>query len=142
MTPSETHAHATALSWFFYVGNNIFMKLLKMLIIPLSASSIIVGVTSAGDFSQLGRIGVKTLVYYFATMVIAVTIGLILVNVVRPGTRIGAAERAKEFGGVSRKAAGFVLPLGSTINMDGAALYEAVAVVFLAQAWGVSVGLE
>ncbi|MFQ5495420.1 MAG: dicarboxylate/amino acid:cation symporter, partial [Phycisphaerae bacterium] len=46
-------------------------------------------------------------------------------------------ECATEQGGVSRKAAGFVLPLGSTINMDGTALYEAVAVVFLAQAYGI-----
>jgi Na+/H+-dicarboxylate symporter len=46
-------------------------------------------------------------------------------------------ECATEFGGVSRKSAGFVLPLGSTINMDGTALYEAVAVVFIAQAFGI-----
>ena len=40
-------------------------------------------------------------------------------------------------GQVSKKVAGFVLPLGSTINMDGTALYEAVAVVFMAQAFGI-----
>ena len=40
-------------------------------------------------------------------------------------------------GGVSKKSAGFVLPLGATINMDGTALYEAVAVVFLFQCYGI-----
>ncbi|MCZ6894876.1 MAG: cation:dicarboxylase symporter family transporter, partial [Gammaproteobacteria bacterium] len=43
--------------------------------------------------------------------------------------------------GISKRSAGFVLPLGSTINMDGTALYEAVAVVFLAQAYGIELGL-
>ena len=42
-------------------------------------------------------------------------------------------EEAKKYGGVSKRAAGFVLPLGATINMDGTALYEAVAVIFLFQ---------
>ncbi|MBU0718062.1 MAG: dicarboxylate/amino acid:cation symporter [Planctomycetes bacterium] len=50
-------------------------------------------------------------------------------------------ECATEQGGVSKKAAGFVLPLGATINMDGTALYEAVAVVFLAQAYGINLDL-
>jgi len=46
-------------------------------------------------------------------------------------------ECAEEYGGVSKKSAGFVLPLGATINMDGTALYEAVAVVFLFQCYGI-----
>jgi Na+/H+-dicarboxylate symporter len=44
-------------------------------------------------------------------------------------------------GGCSKRAAGFVLPLGATINMDGTALYEAVAVVFLFQAYGIELGM-
>lgn len=44
---------------------------------------------------------------------------------------------AEENAGISRKTSGFVLPLGATINMDGTALYEAVAAVFIAQAYGV-----
>lgn len=52
-------------------------------------------------------------------------------------------ECAEKYGGVSKKSAGFVLPLGATVNMDGTALYEAVAVVFLFQCYGVSLtGVE
>jgi Na+/H+-dicarboxylate symporter len=50
-------------------------------------------------------------------------------------------ECATEFAGVSKRSAGFVLPLGSTINMDGTALYEAVAVVFMAQAFNVDLSI-
>ncbi len=49
-------------------------------------------------------------------------------------------ETAEHEGGCSKKAANFVLPLGSTINMDGTALYEAVAVVFLFQLYGIELG--
>ena len=92
--PESAHAHATALSVFTFLGNTIFMGLLKMLIIPLVAASVIVGVTSVGDFRQLGRIGGWTLAYYFATMVIAVTIGLVLVTLFTPGAKIGEHQRA------------------------------------------------
>ena len=46
-------------------------------------------------------------------------------------------ECAQTEGGCSKRAANFVLPLGATINMDGTALYEAVAVVFLFQLYGI-----
>jgi solute carrier family 1 (neuronal/epithelial high affinity glutamate transporter), member 1 len=49
-------------------------------------------------------------------------------------------ETAEQFAGVSKRSARFVLPLGATINMDGTALYEAVAVVFLFQAYGIPLG--
>lgn len=79
------HAHASALALFDFLGSGVFMGLLKMLIIPLIASSVIVGVTSVGDFSKLGDMGIRTLVYYFATMLIAVILGLLLVTTFKPG---------------------------------------------------------
>lgn len=92
--PDSQHTHATALAVFTFLGNTVFMGLLKMLIIPLVATSVVVGVTSVGNFRQLGRIGIKTLVYYFATMLLAVVLGLVLVSVFRPGDTIGLQQRA------------------------------------------------
>jgi Na+/H+-dicarboxylate symporter len=51
-------------------------------------------------------------------------------------------ECAECEGGCSRRAANFVLPLGATVNMDGTALYEAVAVVFLFQLWGIDLSFS
>ncbi|MEE2972585.1 MAG: dicarboxylate/amino acid:cation symporter [Planctomycetota bacterium] len=50
-------------------------------------------------------------------------------------------ETAIKEGGCSKRSANFVLPLGSTVNMDGTALYEAVAVVFMFQLWGIELGM-
>ncbi|MEC9015061.1 MAG: cation:dicarboxylase symporter family transporter, partial [Gemmatimonadota bacterium] len=50
-------------------------------------------------------------------------------------------ETAEEKVGVSKEVASFVLPLGATINMDGTALYQAVAVLFIAQIYGIDLGL-
>ncbi len=78
-----------------FVGNDLFMGLLKMIIVPLIISSVIVGVASVGDFRRLGRIGGKTMLYYFSTMLIAITIGLTLVNTISPGKSIGLDQRER-----------------------------------------------
>ncbi|MGJ8669469.1 MAG: dicarboxylate/amino acid:cation symporter [Oceanococcus sp.] len=71
------------------LGNTIFMGLLKMILVPLIASSVIVGVNAIGDPSKLGRVGGWTVVYYFGTMLIAVITGLILVTAIMPGDPSG-----------------------------------------------------
>ena len=70
---------------FGFVGNTFFMNLLKMLLVPLVASSVVVGVGSIGDPAKLGRVGGLTLGYYFATMAAAVILGVVVVSTVQPG---------------------------------------------------------
>ncbi len=74
-----------ALEGLSFVGNTFFIGLLKMVLVPLVASSVIIGVSSIGDPSQLGRIGGYTVLYYFATMAIAVVLGVVIVVSVHPG---------------------------------------------------------
>ncbi|RMG11870.1 MAG: dicarboxylate/amino acid:cation symporter, partial [Planctomycetota bacterium] len=82
------HAHPVALGLLTFVGNTVFLGLLKMLILPLIATSVIMGVTSVGDFRELGRVGGLTILYYVATMAIAASIGLVLVSAIEPGAAI------------------------------------------------------
>jgi len=63
----------------------LFIRLLKMIIVPLVVSSIIVGVSGIGDSKTLGRLGLKTLGYYFLTSLFAIVIGLVLSNLFQPG---------------------------------------------------------
>ncbi len=73
-----------------YVGwmGDIFLRGLKMVIIPLILSSIISGVTSMGEGKDLGRLSVKTLLYYLSTSTLAILTGLIIVNIIKPGVGV------------------------------------------------------
>lgn len=73
-----------------FVGT-LFLNALKMLIVPLIASSIIVGIMGVGDEAGLGRLGLKTISYYLLTTLLAVVVGLVLVNLIQPGTAEGGA---------------------------------------------------
>ena len=87
---------------FKFVGTTFFMNLLKMVLIPLVVSSVVVGVASIGDPAALGKIGGYTMLYYFSTMLIAVILGLVVVNLIRPGVGIEQdviAKGEKEYAG-------------------------------------------
>lgn len=72
------------IAFYDFVGT-LFLNALKMLIVPLIASSIIVGVAGIGSSGNLGRLGSKTLAFYLLTTLAAILVGLFLVNLVRPG---------------------------------------------------------
>jgi proton glutamate symport protein len=74
----------TFYSIFDFIGT-LFINALKMLIVPLIASSIIVGVAGIGASGHLGKLGGKTLLFYALTTLFAILVGLLLVNLVRPG---------------------------------------------------------
>jgi Na+/H+-dicarboxylate symporter len=66
----------------------IFINVLKLIAVPLVLFSIISGVAALGDVSKLGKIGLKTLTLYIVTTVIAVGVGLVAVNALKPGEKI------------------------------------------------------
>jgi Na+/H+-dicarboxylate symporter len=70
--------------YFSWLGD-IFLRLLKMIVIPLILSSIISGVATMGNDSNFGKLGLKTLLYYLSTTTLAILIGLLLVNIIKPG---------------------------------------------------------
>jgi Na+/H+-dicarboxylate symporter len=76
-----------AVEYVAWTGD-IFIRALKMLIIPLILSSIVSGVTNIGSGDNLGRLGIKTLSYYVMTSTLAILTGLTMVNLLKPG--IGA----------------------------------------------------
>jgi len=69
---------------FDFVGT-LFLNALKMLIVPLITSSIIVGIAGIGSSNALGRLGGKTLLYYLTTTLMAILVGLAVVNAIAPG---------------------------------------------------------
>ena len=71
----------------------IFINLLKLIAVPLVLASLIKGVASLSDISKLSRIGTKTIAIYLLSTVFAVTVGLLVVNVVKPGKTFSKEKR-------------------------------------------------
>ena len=76
---------------------DIFIRLLKMVIVPLIFTSIIIGVSSIKDRSKIGRLGFKTFLYYISTSLIAILIGLFLANTIEPGVGASTISNAGSF---------------------------------------------
>lgn len=87
----------TASTWLtpLQLGGDIFLNLLKMVVVPLVMASVMTGVIGMGDIRRLGRPGLCTLAYYFVTTALAVVLGLIVVSAVRPGERVESSERER-----------------------------------------------
>jgi len=82
----------------------IFLRLLFMLVLPLIFSALALGVAGLGDVRSLGRVGAKTLAYTVVVSTIAVLLGLLLVNVFRPGEGMSDAMRARLTEGAAERA--------------------------------------
>jgi proton glutamate symport protein len=74
----------------------IFLNLLKLIAVPLIFTSLVKGISSLSDISRLSRIGLKTLFLYVITMILAITIGLTFVNIVKPGN-VFPDEKKQEY---------------------------------------------
>ena len=70
---------------------DLFLRLLKMIIIPLIFTSLVSGIASLGSGRSLGRVGIRTMVYYMLSTTLAIAIGITLVNIIRPGTHLELA---------------------------------------------------
>ncbi len=82
-------------TFYTFVGT-LFLNALKMLIVPLVFSSIISGIAGVGKTGALGRLGGKTLVYYLATSLLAILLGLLLVTMIQPGLDNGVPVKPPE----------------------------------------------
>ncbi|MFT7588372.1 MAG: Na+/H+-dicarboxylate symporter [Limisphaerales bacterium] len=86
--------NAFTLDWINPFGD-IFMRILKLIAVPLVLFSILGGITDLAESNKLGRLGAKTIAAYMITTLVAVSLGLVLVNVFKPGEATGEEQRLK-----------------------------------------------
>src|SRR4026209_2815992 len=67
-----------------------FIKLIRMMIAPIIFSTVVVGIAKLGDMKSVGRLGIKALVYFEIVSTIALRIGLVIINLLKPGVGINA----------------------------------------------------
>jgi Na+/H+-dicarboxylate symporter len=129
---------AEALGWL----GDLFMKLLRMIIVPLVITSIISGVASVGGGKALGRLFGKTLGYYVLSSLLAVGVGLFMVNLIRPG--VGAnmtAATTQELPELQTPSSPIQLILDIVPNnvIQAAATADMLALIFFAIVFGAAV---
>ena len=112
-------------NWYKYIkwAGDIFLRGLRMIVIPLVFTSIALGVAGMGNSAALGRIAGKTLLYYIATTILAATIGLTLVNLVKPGVgaNLNLAEEVTSVG------AGNVSFIDQIVSIVPSNIFESMA---------------
>src|SRR3546814_12457733 len=69
-------------------AGDICIRLIKMIVIPIVISSLIVGIAGVGDAKKLGRIGLKTILYFEIITTVAIIVGMLLADTVQPGAGI------------------------------------------------------
>jgi Na+/H+-dicarboxylate symporter len=87
-TPAGT-ARLEGYAHYISILTTVFLHLIKMIIAPLVLSTLVVGIAHMGDTAALGRVGAKALGWFIAASLVSLTLGLILVNLLRPGVGVG-----------------------------------------------------
>ncbi len=124
-----------------------FVKLIKLVIAPLVFTTLVTGIGSVGDLRKVGRVGLKSLVYFEAVTTVALALGMLVVNVVRPGDGIHAdpakldASAVQGFSATARHltATEFILGVIPDTFVGAFTSGELLPVLLLAVLFGVAV---
>ncbi len=122
--------------------STVFLRMIKSIIVPLIFGSLVVGIAGHGDdMKRVGRLALKSIIYFEIVTTLALFIGLAAVNLVRPGegvTLAASADAGKELAHNTQTGAGFLEHLVPTSFFDSAAKNEILQVVFFAVIFAVA----
>src|ERR1700704_161699 len=123
-----------------------FIKLIRMMIAPIIFSTVVVGIAKMGDVRNVGRIGIKALVYFEVVSTLALVIGLIVINVLKPGAGINANPATLDTNAVATYTTNaqhlttvdFLLNIIPTTIVDAFAKGEVLQVLFFSVLFGLA----
>ena len=116
----------------------LFLRALKMIIVPLILTSIVSGVTSIGDAQNLGRLGLKTISYYISTSLFAIVTGLVFVNLIQPGVGadLGLKKNVPELAAASGNVWDIILRMVPTNIFEALVSFDILAIIFFSILFG------
>jgi Na+/H+-dicarboxylate symporter len=80
---------AANVAGYFTIITDLFLRLIKMIIAPLVFAMLVVGIAHMGDTESIGRIGLKAMGWFIGASLISLTLGMVMVNILRPGENLG-----------------------------------------------------
>jgi Na+/H+-dicarboxylate symporter len=132
----------TDLTPVFTPLSNLFLRMIKAIVVPLLFGSLVVGVAGHGDdLKKVGRLALRSLIYFEVMTTVALFIGLAAVNLVRPGVGISlaaSAEAGQQFASTQTTLAGVLEHTVPTSFFDAAAKNEVLQVVFFSLLFSVA----
>jgi proton glutamate symport protein len=128
----------TEYAYLFTWMGDLFLRALRMIIIPLILTSIISGVTNIGDAHNLGRLGLKTVSYYITTSLFAIITGLVFVNLIQPGVGadIGLKREVPELATSSGDLWQIILRMVPTNIFEALVSADMLAIIFFSILFG------
>ena len=119
-------AKAQTIAWV-RVLSRIFLSLIKVIIAPLIFSTLVVGIAGAGSFKEIGRIGLKAIVYFEIVTTLALFIGLGAVNLVKPGVGVNLPPEATPEAQEIEARAGKMTPQDHIVNIFPTSIIKSMA---------------
>ncbi|MGW8395002.1 dicarboxylate/amino acid:cation symporter [Pseudoduganella sp. HUAS MS19] len=139
---SQPAPQATSFAEYMSLITTMFLRLIKMIIAPLVFSTLMVGIARMGDTKEVGRVGMKTLGWFFIASVLSLTLGLVMVNIFRPGDALlghiptGGAAAAATLQTSSLSLKEFITHLIPSSIIDGMAKNEILQIVVFSLFFG------
>jgi proton glutamate symport protein len=123
--------------------SNVFLRMIKSIIVPIIFSTLVVGIAGHGDdMKRIGRLAFKSILYFEVVTSLALVVGLLAVHAVKPGVgvvlAVASAAEGKELAANTQTASGFLDHLVPASFFDAAAKNEVLQVVFFAVLFGVA----
>ena len=118
---------------------DLFLRLLKMIIIPLIFTSLVSGIASLGTARSVGRVGLRTIIYYTVSTTLAITVGLTLVNIIQPGAELelaGVGELPEGFSTATQTLPDFLLRMVPDNIVSAMAAGDVLPVIVFAILFG------
>jgi proton glutamate symport protein len=121
---------------------NVFLRMIKSIIVPIIFSTLVVGIAGHGDdMKRVGRLALKSIVYFEIVTTLALVVGLAAVHALKPGVGVtlsGSAETGKELAANTQTATGFLEHVVPASFIDAAAKNEVLQIVFWTVLFGVA----
>ena len=123
---ADPHAKEQAIQWV-RVLSRVFLSLIKVIIAPLIFSTLVVGIAGAGNIREVGRIGLKAIIYFEVVTTLALFIGLAAVNLTKPGVGVNLpAEQSAEAKEIAARASK-MSPQDHIVNIFPTSLIKSMA---------------
>ncbi len=135
---NEMHPEAAP---YVKVFSDIFLRLIKMIIAPLIFATLVAGIAGAGHFKAVGRMGLRAIIYFEAVTTLALVIGLVLVNILKPGVGVSLPLTATQATQAPQTWSEILLHVIPTSVVDAMARGDVLQIVIFSMLFAVALGM-